>query len=163
MAKHLHRLGGGAFERRRRVLAFWLIVVVAVGAAATTFKGQTDNSFSVPGTESQRAQDLLEQKFPGAGGASARVVFQAPGGESLTAPENKAAVMETMDRATHAKDVTGVVDPYEAGALTKDGRTGYGDVIYPVPAGKIDDEARDELATIAEPARGAGLTVEVGG
>jgi putative drug exporter of the RND superfamily len=163
MATHLHRLGGWAYERRRRVLAFWLIVVVGVGAASVAFKGQTDNSFSVPGTESQRAQDLLEQKFPGAGGASARVVFQAPEGESLTDPENKAAVMETMDRASEAKDVTGVVDPYQAGALTKDGRTGYADVIYPVPAGKIDDEARDELATIAEPARDAGLTVEFGG
>src|ERR1700750_1519202 len=83
MATHLHRLGGCAYERRRRVLAFWLIVVVGIGAAAVAFKGQTDNSFSVPGTESQRAQDLLEQKFPGAGGASARVVFQAPEGESL--------------------------------------------------------------------------------
>jgi RND superfamily putative drug exporter len=163
MATHLHRLGGWAYERRRRVLAFWLIVLVAIGAASVAFKGQTDNSFSVPGTESQRAQDLLEKKFPGAGGASARVVFQAPAGESLTDPENKAAVMETVGRASHAKDVTGVVDPYQAGALTKDGSTGYADVIYPVPAGKIDDEARDELATIAEPARDAGLTVEFGG
>ena len=70
MATFLYRLGGWAFRRRRRVLMAWILVVGLVGAAAATFSGQTDNSFSVPGTESQRAQDLLEKKFPGAGGRS---------------------------------------------------------------------------------------------
>src|SRR5262249_14720406 len=54
-------------------------------------QGKTDDKFSVPGTESQRADDLLHRKFPGAGGASARVVFAAPPGETLTDPENGAA------------------------------------------------------------------------
>ena len=94
MATYLYRLGGWAFRRRRRVLAAWVLIVALVGVAATTLGGQTDNSFSVPGTESQRAQDLLEQKFPGAGGASARVVFKAPEGESLNDPRHRAAVMD---------------------------------------------------------------------
>jgi RND superfamily putative drug exporter len=84
MATYLYRLGGWAYRRRRRVLAAWILVVALVGAAAATFGGQTDNSFTVPGTESQRAQDLLEKKFPGAGGASARVVYKAPEGERST-------------------------------------------------------------------------------
>jgi uncharacterized membrane protein YdfJ with MMPL/SSD domain len=163
MATFLYRLGGWAFERRRRVLAFWLVVVVGVGFAASAFSGQTDNSFTVPGTESQRAQDLLEEKFPGAGGASARVVYKAPEGESLNDPANKAAVMASVEEAKHAADVTAVIDPYSAGSLTKDGRIGYADVIYPVPAGEIEEETRDELASVADPARDAGMQVEFGG
>jgi putative drug exporter of the RND superfamily len=163
MATFLYRVGGWAFRRRRRVLMAWILVVGLVGAAAATFSGQTDNSFVVPGTESQRAQDLLEAKFPGAGGASARVVFKAPEGESLTDPAHRAAVMASVEQARHAEDVTGVVDPYQAKALTADGRVGFADVIYPEPAGKISEEARDELAAVAGPARAEGLQVEFGG
>jgi uncharacterized membrane protein YdfJ with MMPL/SSD domain len=163
MATYLYRLGGWAYRRRRRVLAAWILVVALVGAAAATFGGQTDNSFTVPGTESQRAQDLLEKKFPGAGGASARVVYKAPEGESLDDPRHRAAVMESVERARHADEVTAVVDPYEAKTMTKDGRIGFADVIYPMPAGEISEETRDELAEVAEPARADGLQVEFGG
>ena len=134
MATHLYRLGGWAFERRRRVLVAWVVILGLVLASAAAFSGQTSNKFVVPGTESQQAQDLLEKKFPGAGGASARVVFEAPKGEKLTDSENRDAVMATVAEAKKAPEVIQVVDPYEAKALTKDGRVGYADVIYPVPA-----------------------------
>jgi uncharacterized membrane protein YdfJ with MMPL/SSD domain len=163
MATHLYRLGGWAFERRRRVLVAWVVIVGLVFASATAFSGQTSNKFVVPGTESQQAQDLLEKKFPGAGGASARVVFEAPAGEKLTDSENRDAVMKTVAKAEKASEVIKVVDPYEAKALTKDGRVGYADVIYPVPADEIKDESRDELAAIADPAESAGMQVEFGG
>ncbi|PWU24099.1 MAG: hypothetical protein C5B48_07500 [Candidatus Rokuibacteriota bacterium] len=163
MGSFLYRLGGKAFDHRRSVLFAWLAVLAIVGFSAATFGGKTSSKFEVPGTESQRAQDLLHDKFPGAGGASARVVFAAKPGETLTSPENKAAVMQSVELASKADEVEKVVDPYKAHALTKDGRVGYADVIYPVPADQISDRARDELADTAGPARAAGLTVEFGG
>jgi putative drug exporter of the RND superfamily len=163
MAKHLYRLGGWAFERRRRVLAAWVVLLGAVIVCAVAFKGQTSTKFVVPGTESQQAQDLLEKKFPGAGGASARVVFAAPKGETLKDPDNRATVEASLERAKRAADVAAVTDPYETRALTSDGRIGFADVIYPVPADEIEDEARDELAAVAGPARAAGMQVEFGG
>ena len=163
MATHLYRLGGWAFERRRRVLALWVVILGLVVASAAAFAGQTSNKFVVPGTESQQAQDLLEKKFPGAGGASARVVFAAPEGEKLTDPENRDAVMKTVAEAKGAAEVIKVVDPYEAKAITKDGTIGFADVIYPVPADEIKDESRDELAAIEAPAEKAGMQVEFGG
>ena len=51
------------------MLLAWIAVLGLVVACAAAFSGQTNNKFEVPGTESQQAQDLLEQKFPGAGGA----------------------------------------------------------------------------------------------
>ena len=106
-----------------------------------------------PPTESQRAQDLLHEKYPGAGGASARVVFAAPAGEKLTDPEHRAAVMESVARAGRASDVSLAIDPYRAKAISKDGRIGYADVIYPMPADKVDDAARDELSEARSPPR----------
>jgi RND superfamily putative drug exporter len=74
MATRLHRLGGWAFEHRWRVVGMWAMVLVAVVAAAAAFGGKTNDKFSVPGTESQQAQELLEQKYPAASGTYARLV-----------------------------------------------------------------------------------------
>ena len=78
MAPHLYRLGRWSFRNRWKVLAAWLLTLVAVMAASAAFSGQENNSFVVPGTESQDAQDLLDEKFPGTSGATARIVFEAP-------------------------------------------------------------------------------------
>jgi RND superfamily putative drug exporter len=163
MATYLYRLGGWAFRRRRTVLCAWLAVLGLVVASAVAFSGQTNSKFSVPGTESQQAQDLLEQKFPGAGGASARMVFAAPEGQKITDTANKEAVEASLTQAKKADGVTQVTDPYETHTISKDGRIAYADVIYPVPADQIDDPARDELADTAQPARDAGVQVEFGG
>jgi RND superfamily putative drug exporter len=163
MATYLYRLGGWAFQNRRKVLGAWIVVLGLVVASAAAFSGQTNDKFSVPGTESQQAQDLLEQKYPAASGASARMVFAAPEGEKLTDQENRDAVEASLAQAKKADGVTQVIDPYEAHTITKDGTIAYADVIYPVPADQIDDAARDELAATATPARDAGLQVEYGG
>jgi uncharacterized membrane protein YdfJ with MMPL/SSD domain len=163
MATRLHRLGGWAFEHRWRVVAIWATVLIAVVASAMAFGGKTNDKFSVPGTESQEAQELLEEKYPAASGTYARLVFAAPEGEKLTDADNKAAVEATLAKASDAKDVSGVTNPYETKALTKDGRVGFADVIYPVPADKIDDPAREELEASATPAEEAGLQTEFGG
>jgi RND superfamily putative drug exporter len=163
MAKRLYRIGGWAFENRRKVVIAWLLVVVAVVASASAFSGKTSNEFSVPGTESQVAQDLLEKKFPEAGGGSARVVFAAPEGEKLTDPENKAAVMESVENASKAPEVTAVQDPYSMGAISKDGRIGFADVYYPVKAEEVEKSSADALEASTEPATKAGMQVEFGG
>ena len=103
MANRLFRLGGWAFEHRKRVVALWALVLVGVIAAAAAFGGKTNDKFSVPGTESQEAQELLEQKYPAASGTYARLVFAAPKGEKLTDAENKAAVEASLAKATEAR------------------------------------------------------------
>jgi membrane protein YdfJ len=163
MATRLYRTGGWAFQNRWKVIAGWLVVLVAVFASAAMFSGKTSNEFSVPGTESQVAQDLLEKKFPEAGGGSARVVFAAPKGEKLTDPENKSAVMESVERASKAPEVVGVPDPYSASAISEDGRIGFADVYYPVKAEEVEKSSADALEASTEPATKAGMQVEFGG
>jgi putative drug exporter of the RND superfamily len=163
MATYLYRLGAWAFRRRRTVVALWGLVLAGVIASAVAFGGTTNDKFSVPGTESQEAQELLEQRYPAASGTYARIVFAAPEGESLSDKDNQEAVRATLAAASEAQDVSGVSDPYESRTMTEDGRIAYGDVIYPVQAHEIGDAARDELEASAEPARAAGLDVEFGG
>ena len=91
------------------------------------------------------------------------MVFAAPEGQTLTDHANRAAVEASLAETMKADEVEAVIDPFKARAISDDGRIGYADVIYPVPADEIDDAARDELAATAEPARDAGLQVEFGG
>jgi uncharacterized membrane protein YdfJ with MMPL/SSD domain len=163
MSTYLYRLGAMAFDHRRAMLAAWLAVFVGVIAAAVAFSGKTNNSFSVPGTESQQAQELLEQKFPAASGAYARMVFQAPAGTTLNDPDVQAAVMASVEQAGSGAEVIGVIDPYTAGTISADGTIGFADVRYPVSATDIQSESKDQLEASAGPAEAAGLDVEWAG
>ena len=163
MATYLYRLGRWSFRNRRKVLSFWVLTLVAVIFSAVAFAGSTNDEFSVPGTESQEAQDLLHERYPGAGGASARIVFVAPEGTTLDDPQNRAAIEESMARAASAAEVEAVIEPFQSGAITSDRTVGFADVIYPIPAHEIGEETRDELEASADPAIDAGLQVEFGG
>jgi RND superfamily putative drug exporter len=159
MATYLYRLGKWSYDRRWIVLGGWLAVLVAVGVLAAAFGGTKSNKFEVPGTESQQAQELLEERYPAASGAYARVVFAAPEGETLKDAENKAAVDATLAEAKGAEEVSGVTQL----TLSQDATIGYADVIYPVPSSEISEPAREELAAIAATGEQAGLQVEFSG
>ncbi|MEW2620699.1 MMPL family transporter [Streptomyces sp. NPDC048106] len=165
MATFLYRLGRLAFRRRHFVALIWvaLLTLAGVGAASAPPAGST--SFSIPGTEAQKAFDLLEQRFPGmsADGATARVVFKAPAGEKMTAKPNKAAVEKTVRELGRDAEVTSVADPYTGHAVSQDGTIAYASVKYKVSGMELEDSSRDALKKAAQDARDAGLTVEIGG
>ena len=109
MATYLYRLGGWAFEHRVKALGAWIAVLAIVIGCAAAFSGKTNDEFTVPGTESQTAQDLLEEKFPEASGATARMVFAAPEGETLTDADNQAAVEASLAQVAEGEDVMRIV------------------------------------------------------
>ncbi|GAA1533931.1 MMPL family transporter [Actinomadura kijaniata] len=165
MATFLYRLGRFSFRRRWLVAALWAGLLVLAGVGAATLKGPTANDFSMPGTESQQAMDLLKERMPqaNADGATARVVFRAPGGEKITAPASKAAVDGVVARLRTAPKVASVADPFQTRAVSPDGRTAYAQVAYKVSPIDVTGADRDALKAAAEQGRAAGLTVEYGG
>ncbi|MCX5391239.1 MMPL family transporter [Streptomyces sp. NBC_00094] len=166
MATFLYKLGRSAFRRRRLVALLWVALLAVAGIGAATAPAPTSGSFSIPGTEAQRAFDLLEERFPGAGadGATARVVFKAPEGQKVTDTAHKAVVEETVAALESGSDqIVSVADPYTAHAVSQDGSTAYVSVAYKVNAMELTDETREALTQAGENAQGKGLTVEVGG
>ncbi|MCZ4606040.1 MMPL family transporter [Streptomyces sp. Lzd4kr] len=165
MATFLYKVGRLAFRRRHFVALIWvaLLTLAGVGAASAPAAGST--SFSIPGTEAQKAFDLLDQRFPGmsADGATARVVFKAPHGEKMTDAGNKATVQDTVKELSDGSEVASVADPYAAKAVSKDGTIAYASVKYEVSGMELKDASREALEDAAQDARDAGLTVEVGG
>ncbi|MFE1439380.1 MMPL family transporter [Streptomyces sp. NPDC058739] len=165
MATFLYKLGRLAFRRRHFVALIWvaLLTLAGVGAASAPAAGTT--SFSIPGTEAQKAFDLLEERFPGmsADGATARVVFKAPAGEKMTDAANKATVQKTVEELSTGSEVVSVADPYQANAVNKSGSIAYASVKYDVSGMELKDASREALQDAAEQARESGLTVEIGG
>ncbi|MGW7065651.1 MMPL family transporter [Streptomyces sp. NPDC054855] len=164
MSTFLYRLGRLSFRRRKLVALVWLGLLVAAVTGAVTLSGPTSEEFRVPGTESQKANDLLAERFPqaAADGATARVVFAAPPGEKLTdGPEARAAIDETVATLKRAPDVAKV--DYASDLVSKDGRITFAQVSYKVPAGDLTEKDRDALKAAPDPARDAGLKVEMGG
>ncbi|WP_156722014.1 MMPL family transporter [Streptomyces apocyni] len=165
MATFLYALGRRAFRRRGLVALIWVAVLVGVGVASAAAPAPPADSFAMPGTESQKAFDLLDERFPAAGAenAQARVVIRAPEGAKISDPAGRSEVAELVKDLGAGPQVVEVADPFKADAVSQDGRTAYASVTYEAPAMELTDDARDALAEAADSARTAGFTVETGG
>ena len=162
----------GALARLARACAFhpvrtvglWVTALVAVVLSANLFGGALVNEFTIPGSETQNAVDLLEERFPERAGDAAQIVFATDG--SLT---DESARQDVAAAATAAAEVPGVVsvgDAYtgQGGGISKDGRIGFVDVQFDRPAAEIDDEYVTQLEDDVRSAVGESeLEVELGG
>ncbi|WP_159044422.1 MMPL family transporter [Streptomyces sp. NRRL B-24085] len=165
MATFLYRVGRLACRRRWYVALVWAAVLAAVGLGALKAPGAADEGFSMPGIESQKAFDLMEERFPGAtaDGATARVVFVAPKGEKVTAAGNRKAVEDTVADLADGSQAASAVDPFQAKAVSADGTTAYTTVTYKVASDDLTDSSRHQLDQALDRARDSGLTVDAGG
>ncbi|GIF52124.1 RND superfamily putative drug exporter [Asanoa ferruginea] len=163
MATLLYRLGRASFQRRRLVVALWLVVLVALGGAAAAFMKPTSSDFTMPGTESQRAIDTLAREFPAASGTTGTIVIAAPAGRTLADPAAHAAVAAVVQEAGKLPGVAGAVDPYQAGAISPDGRHALVQVQFLAQDDAVTDVQRDAYAHTGAAAEQAGLQVEHGG
>ncbi|BCL25884.1 MMPL family transporter [Streptomyces aurantiacus] len=165
MASLLYRLGRLSFRKRRYVALAWVVLLVACAFAAIMAPAAEEDGFSMPGTESQQAFDLLDARFPGgnAEGADARIVFAAPDGQRVTAGDNRAAVEKVVAEVGDGTQVAEALSPFTEDAVSKDGSTAYATVTYKAKSDDLTEATTKDLLDAVEDGRDAGLTVEVGG
>ena len=159
MATALHRLGQFAFDRRWLVIFVWVALLGAVGVGASQLSGPTSEAFTIPGTESQRAIDLLEQRTGAApDNGTARVVFNAPNGSSLDSGTARQAVESAVTELSQLAHVVSVSDPFASGAVSADGSTAVASVTYDVQAAELTDADQQRLFDAGDTATAAGLS-----
>lgn len=163
MATLLYRLGRGAMRRRRVVAALWLVVLAGLGLAALTLRGPTSSDFTMPGTESQLAKDLLEEQFPAASGATGTIALKAPQPGLLGTPQGQAVATEVTQEAATLPGVVGAVDPLTAQAISPDGQYGLIQVQFAEGADKVTDEQREAYEQVGAAAEAQGWQVAPGG
>lgn len=163
MASRLYAWARWMIRRRRWVIATWIVLLTVIGGLAATLHGERTTEFSVPGVEAQQAQDLLKEKFPPAAGGVVRIVVAAPEGKTVTDPAQQQALDAVLRKAASVPGVITVTQPASTGTVSADRTIAYSDVRFAEEASKVEQSAKDELATVVEPLRDAGMQVELGG
>jgi RND superfamily putative drug exporter len=160
----LARFARACASHPKLTIAVWVgLLVLAVGSSSM-FGGRLVNEFTIPGSETQQATDLLKARFPANAGDSAMVTFTSKKG--LLNESAKTAVTEAEQAAAKVPHVISVGDAYagEAGALSHDGKIGFFDVRFDKSASEVEKADVDQLENDVDAAMaGSGLTVEYGG
>ncbi|WP_454051626.1 MMPL family transporter [Cellulomonas sp. Marseille-Q8402] len=167
MSSWLYRLGRLAYRRRATTLVGWLLLVVLVGGVAAVAGGTLENSFVIPGTESQQGLDVLDQRFPQAAGATAQVVYVADDGARVTDAEAAAVVEQVVAAVGQVEDVVQVTDPLAddapAGAVSDDQRYAQSQVQLDAELAALPEDLPSRLEAAAAVAADAPVTVHLGG
>jgi RND superfamily putative drug exporter len=161
MSSFLYRLSQAAARHRWRTLGIWIAAVIAIFMIGGALGGEFSDDFNLPDSESQRAYDVLAERYPAASGTSAYLVFHAIGGPL----EDRAdTVTSTLDTVAGQPHVVAVTDPFEAqGAMSPDGTIGYAQIAYDEPAIDLGVEPFEALQATLEDVRSPQLDVEIGG
>ncbi|WP_157008869.1 MMPL family transporter [Agromyces laixinhei] len=116
MSSALYALGRWAYRARGLVLAGWLIALAVLFTGAALLGVGTDNTYRIPGTESQEALDALARTFPQVSGSSAQLVAVAPDGGDVTDSDFEAAVEAAVDELAGIPQVSSATSPYSSTA-----------------------------------------------
>jgi len=110
---------------RRIIVVSWIVLAFGVLAASQAVGKRNANNFSLPNTDSQRAIDLLQGRFPAQAGDADQIVFRTRTG-TLRSASAHAAIQPMLARIARLPHVAGVVSPYDAGAkaVSKSGTIG---------------------------------------
>jgi RND superfamily putative drug exporter len=161
MSRLLYRLGHFSVRHRRLVVGAWLGVLVGIAVAASAAGGTTTNRLQIPGTESQRATDLLARRFPARSGSTAWVVFAAPPGASFNATA-RAAVAADLSYVAGLPGV-GAFQPAASIVVSPNGDVAYAQVPYTAKAQAVPRGAVKLLETTVRAHAPAGVKVSFGG
>src|SRR3954454_1282979 len=99
------------YRRRFVVVGLWLVGVIVLGSLVAAAGNKYTDSFTLPGTESTRALNLLQKSFPAQSGDTDQIVFHTPTG-SVKDPEVKAWVQAMLAKVADKPHVASVVSPY---------------------------------------------------
>ncbi len=149
-----------SISHRRIVVVGWIVTLVVAGMAAGAVGSQFRNVFSLPGTETQKVQDLLTQRFPKQAGDSAQIVFHAKSG---TLSDQRATIARTLASVRGVKDVASVTSPLGGKTVSRDGSTAFSTVTFTKTVSNLKKGDVQPVVDRAEAARSANLQVELGG
>jgi putative drug exporter of the RND superfamily len=155
-----------------RVVLAWLGIIAALIVLVATVGGSLKDEFDIPGSDTQKATDLIESEFAEEQGGVLNLVFAAPPGERLDTPERKAAIEDAVaalrtDEFKPTEDEAGITevgDPFDENTFSDDGRIAYAEAQFDRVIFDTDREAvlavQDSVREAVAP---AGVTVEYNG
>ncbi len=160
MSIFLYRLGGAIARRAGVVLGVWVLVFAGLVGANAMLGDHYNDTFTLPGTQSQEGQDLIAARF-GLTGTTGQIYFGATKGK-ITDAANAKTVSQVSAAVDHVPHVS-MTDPLKASPplVSKDSRSTIGAVQF---ASQVPSDAT--LASVqkaAAPRSGSDVRTSVGG
>ena len=147
------------------MLGAWVVALVVAMAASHAAHPRYVNNVSLPGTDSQRATDLLRHDFAAQSGDLDQIVLHVRSG-SIRGADVRARVAPALAQVARLPHVARVVSPFAPGggqAVSRDGRTAFATVAFDERADALPKAAIDRVIAVARAARSPELQVELGG
>lgn len=166
MSTFLYRLGRSAARHPWRVIGIWLVAAATVVGASSAFGRELEDSFEVPGVDSQQALELLSAAQSESAGLTAQVVLTPrSGGSFFDDPAAQVELAAAQAKLVDSPNVLGSSDPAgalalgpseaaETGTISPDGRIALIRLQYPV----IDEASSSDLEALKEVVQAADST-----
>jgi putative drug exporter of the RND superfamily len=161
----LLNLAHWCIRHRRRVVITWVAVAVLTTVIAGAVGRQYATNFSLPGTESQHAQNLLASEFPSASGDLDTIVWHTSQATVHSAAV-RAAIVPLLAKVDRMPHVVGVISPYSAtGAaqISRDQRTAFATISYDKRANSLPDATGKPVLNAINAVSVPGLKIAAGG
>ena len=155
-----------------RVMLAWVGIIAALIVLVATVGGGLKDEFEIPGSDTQRATDLIKAEFASEQGSVLNLVFAAPAGQRLDDPKYKAAVESAIAKlktsefapADGKAGIESVGDPFSKQTFSKSGRIAYAEAQFDQT---IETADRSQVVAVQNAVRDAvepaGVTVEFNG
>ncbi|KJL47483.1 Membrane protein YdfJ [Microbacterium hydrocarbonoxydans] len=154
MSTLLSTLGRWSFRHPWRVLVSWLIILGIAGAGAVVLGQGTDNTFSIPGTESQAGLEQLNRSFPAVSGTSAQIIVVAADGDSITddpyRKDIEDAALQFADVDDSVLSATSPYDEHVNGMINDDKTAAIIRLQFEGQASDVSAETKDALTDLAD-------------
>ncbi|HEY7380406.1 MAG TPA: MMPL family transporter [Gaiella sp.] len=159
-------------EHPGRVFASWGGILVALIVLVVLVGGGLKDEFEIPGSDTQRATDLIEQEFSSERGSVLNLVFAAPPGERLDTPDRTAAVNAAIAKLKSSEfkptgdkvGIDSVGDPFDENTFSDDGRIAYAEAQF---SDLVESKDRPQVVAVQDAVREAvepaGVTAEFNG
>ena len=147
-------------EHPWRVVFSWIAIIVVLIVLVATVGGSLKDEFDIPGSDTQKATDLIEAEFASEQGGVLNVVFAAPPGRAARHPasarqrsrkRSRSSRRPSSSRPRTTAGVESVGDPFDENTFSDDGRIAYAEVQFDRVIFDTDREA--VLAVQEESAR----------
>ncbi|WP_449407639.1 MMPL family transporter [Microbacterium maritypicum] len=152
MSTLLSSLGRWSYRHPWRVLVSWLLALGLAGAGALVLGAGTDNSFSIPGTESQAGLEQLNRSFPQVSGTSAQIIVVAADGDSIADEPYRQDIEKTVDELADLDDsVLSATSPYDenvSGMINDDETAGIIRLQFDGQSTDVSAETQDDLRAV---------------
>jgi RND superfamily putative drug exporter len=166
MTGALYGLGRLCVRRRRVVIAVWVLVLALLAIWTRALGPNVTDNLTLPGSDSQAATDLLEQRFPAQANGTNPAVMQAPAGHTLDEQQYAKPIADAVAAMAGDPDVRSATSPLGskgAAQLSKDRTIGYIALNLRASPSELTLDDAHRIVGLGDTATRAGLAISFGG